>query len=325
MRIRHCVAVSFAAGVIGLVACGGSPGSSCGSYFDSLVAAEQKCDPGVQIDTSVKANFETYCDKSLAKASGTNNLAGQISNCASLVQNYSCGASLNCKVAGTLPDGTACGVAPQCSGALCDTKNSTAIPNSEVVCGKCASYLAVGAQCGTTGGGSCDSSTSSCTNGTCVALAQQGQSCATAECTGGLLCDPQAKTCQPLPTKGAACPSFECQAPYRCVSGTCADAVQAGGACPTGAECAGGLTCDQLTKTCKAPTLAPAGQPCGFVQNQIVDCQTGLRCQQGTTGQGTCIVPKHAGEACAVGKGECASFLFCINGTCTVPDYSVCQ
>ena len=324
MRIRHCVALSLATIVVGLVACGGSPGSSCGSYFDQLVAAEQKCDPGVTIDTSSKSNFQNLCT-AFGNAPGANNLSSQIDKCTSQISSAACGASVDCKVAGTLPDGTACGVGIQCSGARCDTSNATTVPNSEVTCGTCASYAAVGSQCGPTNGNKeCDPGTGECVNGTCVAFAQQGQSCTTAPCAAGLSCDQTAKTCQPPPTKGQAC-TFACQAPYKCISQTCADAVQQGGACPTGNECAGGLTCDQTTKTCKPVTLAPAGQPCGFVQNQIIACQSGLKCQQSGNGQGTCIAPKQAGDACTVGQGQCATFLACINGTCAVPDYSVCK
>src|SRR5678815_1261972 len=323
MRIRQCVAVSFAAIVVGLVACGGNASSSCGSYFDSLVAYENKCSPGIQLDTSAKGNSQTYC-ASLDKAPGSSNLSGQIDTCVNLLNGAACGTTVNCKVAGTLPDGSGCGVSVQCSGGQCNTSNATAVPNSEVTCGKCASYLAVGAQCGGTGGGTCDPATSECTNGTCVGFAQQGQSCATAPCAAGLTCDQTAKTCQPPPTKGQAC-TFTCQAPYKCVSQTCADPVQANGACPTGNECASSLTCDQATHTCKPYTSVGAGQACGFVQNQIVTCNAGLKCQAGSTGQGTCIAPKQVGEACTVGQGDCAAFLYCINGTCNVPDYSVCK
>lgn len=319
MRIRHCVAVSFATIVVGLVACGGSPGSSCGSYFDQLVSTQQKCDPGAIVDTSQKSNFESYCD-ALSKAPGANNLSGQIDTCSNLVSNASCGATINCKVAGTLPDGAACGAVIQCAGARCDTTNGTAVPNSEITCGKCGSYLAVGGDCSQ--GGVCDPGTSSCVGGKCVAYAQQGQSCASAQCVGPLLCDAQAKTCQQPPTKGQAC-TQGCEAPYKCIQGTCADAVQSGGACTTN-ECAGGLECDQQTKTCKPITLAASGQPCGFLQNQIVGCQSGLKCQISST-SGTCIQPKQAGEACTVGKGECATFLACTNGTCAAPDFSVCK
>jgi hypothetical protein len=324
MRIRHCVAVSFAAIVVGLVACGGSASSSCGNYFDQTASAEQKCDPNATIDTSSKGNFENLCT-ALATAPGVSNLTGQIDACASKVSNAACGTNVNCTIAGTLADGSPCGIGLQCAGALCNATGTTTNANSEVTCGKCASYTAIGGQCGGTTGSECDPATSDCTNGTCTALAAQGQSCASASCVSGLTCDPQAKTCQPPPTKGQACPSFECATPYKCIAGTCADAVQSGGACPTGAECADSLSCDAQTKTCVAPTLAPAGQPCGFVQNEIIACQTGLACQQSGNGQGTCVAPKEAGAACTVGKGECATYLACINGACAVPDFSVCQ
>lgn len=324
MRIRHCVAVSFAGIVVGLVACGGNASSSCGSYFDSLISYETKCNgSSVTGDVSgLKSNFQTYCG-ALDKAPGANNFGGQLDTCVSLLNGASCGATINCKIAGTLSDGTACVAGLQCTGGDCNTSGATTVPNSEVTCGKCASYLAVGAQCGGTNTTStCDPGTGSCVNGTCTAFAQQGQSCATAQCTGGLTCD-TTKTCQPPPSKGQAC-TLTCQAPYKCISQTCADVVQEGGACPTGVECASNLTCDPQTKTCKKPTVAGAGQPCGIVQNQIVGCDTGFTCKQ-TNSQGTCVAVKEAGAACTVGQHECDEFLLCINGTCGVPDFSVCK
>lgn len=321
MRMGHVFAMSFVAVSIGVAACSGSPGSSCGSFYDAVIAHANKCQTSsLGLDPAAKPNFEKYCDE-IATAPGANNFSGQVDQCTSAIQNADCNASANCRITGSLADGAGCGVSTQCSGGRCDNAN-TVVPNSEITCGKCASYVAVGGSCGT--GADCDPQTSECVNNTCVAFAQQGQSCTSAPCASNLQCDTTSHTCQPFPTKGQTC-TIECQAPYRCLSGTCGDAVQQGGACPIGIECATGLTCDQTSHTCVQPTAAGAGQPCGFVNNQIVQCQSGLKCQQTSTSGGTCIAPKNAGDACTVGKGECATFLACISGTCQVPDYSVCK
>jgi hypothetical protein len=131
-------------------------------------------------------------------------------------------------------------------------------------------------------------------------------------------------TCEALPSKGQQC-QFICASPEICSNGICSDPVQQGGACPLGNECASNLQCNQQTHICEQPTLAPVGQPCGFVQNQIVQCQSGLTCAQSGNGTGTCTAPKTQGEACTVGKGECQLFLYCVAGTCQTPDYSTCK
>ena len=100
----------------------------------------------------------------------------------------------------------------------------------------------------------------------------------------------------------------------------CADAVGQGGACPVGDECAANLTCDAQSHTCVTPTLAQAGQACGIVNNQVVDCASGLNCMNQV-----CTAQLAVGAICTVGKGQCGAFLDCINGTCQVPDLTVCN
>jgi hypothetical protein len=109
-------------------------------------------------------------------------------------------------------------------------------------------------------------------------------------------------------------------APYKCISQVCADAVGQGGACPTGTECQSSLTCDTTTKTCQPTTLAQAGQPCGLVQNQFVQCATNLKCSNSV-----CVALKASGDTCVAGQGDCQAGLSCVNGTCGVPDYTICN
>ncbi len=320
MSLRHLCALSLSAGVVWIAACsGGSASSACGDYLNALVSYEQKCgNSTATVDDATKSNFEAICG-ALSSAPGANNFSGQVEQCASQVNSLSCDGSLACPIHGTLADGAPCGASPQCTGGICTAVKSTN-PNSEFACSTCSSYLAIGANCST---GECDPSTSACSNNTCVAYVGQGQSCASAPCSTGLQCDMTTKVCQPYPTKGQTC-TLQCANPYRCIGGTCADAVQQGGACPTGIECANNLMCDPQSHTCVQPTLAALGQPCGFVNTQYVQCQTGLKCSTG--GQpNTCFQPKSAGQACTVGNGECQTYLYCINGTCQTPDYSTCK
>jgi hypothetical protein len=318
MRVRQGLTVAFATIGVAVVACGGSASSSCSDYLNAAISYGQKCGTSLTtVDDAAKNNFEKLCT-ALSTAPGASDFPSQIEKCASRLGSIDCNASLSCSVKGTLPDGAACGAATQCAGGLCNTSN-TPNPSSELTCGTCASYVALGSACSS---GKCDPTMGACENGTCVAFATQGQSCTAAPCGSDLLCDTTTHTCQPFPTKGAAC-TFECAYPYKCSSQTCIDPVAQGGACPTGNECASNLACDPQTKTCVTPTLAAAGQPCGFVTNQFVACQSGLKCSNGQPQ--TCVVPKAAGEACVVGNDECQAYLVCVNATCQVPDYSLCK
>lgn len=324
MGMRHGGAAAFAAGVIGLIACsGGGIESSCGNYFDKVVSLESQCGSDFALDPSLKSNFEKYCD-GLAAEPGAKDLASQIDTCASTVSAAGCnGSAINCRITGSLPDGSACGNGTQCTGGLCDTSGTQPSTTTELNCGKCASYLQVGADC-TAPSATCDPSTSECRNGKCTALATQGQSCATIGCANGLTCDTGTQTCVTPPTQGQAC-TTTCASPYRCINSTCTTGVQQGGACPVGDECAPTLSCDMTTHTCQPQQRATEGQPCGFVNNAIVGCQSGLQCTESTPNTFTCQTPKNLGETCTVGKQECQIFLACVNGTCQQPDYSTCK
>ena len=318
MRLLHFVTPVLGGIAVCAVACSSGVQGSCGSYFDTVISYEAKCGSSLFLDSSEKSAFEDYCG-ALAAEPGVKDLASQIDRCNSALQARDCNAGSNCSIRGTLADGAACGNSTQCAGGLCDGTQSSA--TTEVSCGKCASYLQVGADC-SGGTGTCDPTTSACVQGKCAAFVQKGESCAAAPCASGLTCDLATSTCAALPQKGAAC-TGECASPYRCVSGTCADAVQENGACTTSGDCAPNLTCSN--QTCVAPQQAAEGQPCGFVNNQIVGCQTGLKCAQESTNAFTCIAPKPSGASCTVGKGECAAFLACVGGTCQLPDYSTCK
>jgi hypothetical protein len=319
MSLRHVLAMAGAGAVIGLVACSGGVDSSCGNYIDAAIAYDTKCNSAVTVPAQAKTNFVKLCE-ALAAAPGARDFASEIDQCSSQIQSLDCNGSLTCKITGSLPDGAACGAGSQCAGGVCSTSSTPTIPDSEMTCGTCSSYVPVGGDCSID---HCDPATSECMQNKCVAYAQQGQSCAGAPCANALLCD-STNTCQPYPTKGQSC-TLACASPEVCSNGTCSDPVQQGGACPTGIECASGLTCDATSHTCVTPTLAGSGQPCGFVNNQIVDCQTGLKCSSSSQGSSTCVTPKEIGDPCTVGNSECDTFLLCVGGTCQVPDYTVCQ
>lgn len=311
------IAGAGAAGFVGIVACGGGDaGSACGNYVDALNNLATKCGAKDFIDPSLRSGFVADCS-ALAKAPGASDLATQLNTCVDSLNASSCALSgLSCTIRGSLTDGSPCASGAQCTGGVCTVAQPST--TSDISCGTCASYGAVGATCSATT--PCDPSTGSCVNQKCTAFVPQGGPCANGEtCVNGSLCDTASKTCKPPPTKGDAC-TGSCLAPYKCISQLCADAVAEGGACPVGNECQSSLTCDTNTHTCQTQTLATAGQACGFVNNAFVQCATNLKCTNNV-----CLVLAPAGAACTPGQGDCASSLSCVNGACALPDYTICN
>jgi hypothetical protein len=316
MRLRHGVAVVAAASLVTAVACSGNLDSACGNYFDQLANFYMDCGFATLIDTNKKSAFVQTCD-ALGTAPGVSGLAGQIDSCANALANLkSCSTSgFGCVIRGSLSDGSPCSSGAQCAGGRCG--NTQTSPNSELACGTCASYVAVGGACPT--GLECDPTAGSCVGGTCTAYVSQGGACGGTQpaCATNLAC--VAGTCQPIPTKGQTCTSV-CLTPYRCIGGMCADAVAEGGPCPTGIECDTGLTCDLQAHTCQKPTFAQAGQACGVVGTTFVACASGLVCLNSI-----CVAASQAGASCVVGDGDCAAGLLCVSGVCQIPDYGACN
>ncbi len=302
---------------VAAIACGTSASGACGDYYDSFNGLAQKCGYNAVFNVTQHDAFVTDC-VALTQAPGAGNLPSELSTCASNIKSSACDLyGLVCSTRGTLPNGQACASSAQCSGGVCDTSGTTST-TTEIRCGVCDSFVDVGGACVAK---PCDGTVASCVNGKCVAFAKVGETCGgtAGTCQSGLTCDAAMK-CVLAPTKGQAC-TTTCDAPLRCISGTCADAVQAGGPC-TANECASSLACDTTSKTCVKPTLAQAGQACGLVNSTFVTCDTNLKCDAKLN---TCVALKAQAEACTVGNFECETYLTCIAGACQVPDYTVCK
>jgi hypothetical protein len=321
LTLRHVCVLGLAAGFAFLANACGDVGSSCGNYFDTVSALEAQCD--IVVDTSLRSGFVQVCE-AVAKAPGASSFGSELDSCASGIKSGGCDSLVfnppSCSIRGTQPDGAPCASSAQCSGGICNASNVVST-TSELQCGTCASYVAIGADCTT--GGMCDPATSECiAGGKCTAYIPVGSACGTgipSDCTPGFECN-TSSVCAPVPTQGQAC-TVDCAIPFRCIGGVCGAAVQQGGACPKGDECASTLTCDPAAHTCQMPVVGQAGQACGFTDAGIVDCAEGLNC----SAQSTCVAGKTAGMSCTVGMQECATYLLCINSICATPDYTVCM
>jgi hypothetical protein len=98
--------------------------------------------------------------------------------------------------------------------------------------------------------------------------------------------------------------------------GEACDPVGSGAKCNT----ALGHWCDSGTKTCEEIGLAAIGEPCGFVDTDMVMCSAGGTCKW-DSGTGTCVAEKAIGASCTAASGyeECTIGATCIAGKCAYP------
>jgi hypothetical protein len=295
------VGVSLLGAIVGAaVACSSGTnsggGGSCGSFYDSFVAYEQKCEASSANLFGARDRFVKYCQTELAAPGVTSSYSSALDSCASAVQNASasCGkldSSSACKSpTGTLTDGTACGTSAQCSSGYCKGSGTSSSSSSDGVtttsfnCGTCGPKIAIGQPCGSAAGTSCvDGATcvfgGTGATGTCQTKptpAKAGDPCGMSNqtCDTGLKCDYTMMKCVALGASGASCESSsDCTSPLVCLGvdftkntkGTCGNGADVGGPCmANGFEtgCKSSLVCDPATKTCAQTKYADPGQPC---------------------------------------------------------------
>ncbi len=251
-------------------------------------------------EASCEARFKLSILPSLA-ATGTGATAAQYESCAGDLASATCEDILDrnlpktCQtVAGTLADGSACGVDAQCKNKLCR------IPDGQT-CGVCSSVAAAGGAC--TADGQCDVGLK-CSGGSCVAFGAAGASCdGTHPCKVTLYCND---------------------------SGTCATPGKAGATCTkvgvVGCDLLAGLWCS-TSKVCTQLDSAAAGKQCGLIDSNFAFCTGGSTCRT-ATGQpsGTCEAPAADGATCdAINGPSCLAPATCANGLCKIDDPAACK
>lgn len=309
MRLLRSCAV-LAGFVVFALACGGviTTNDSCGPFVDAINAMFQQCGVPSPDNAGARAAFVAYCN-ALASAPGAADVGAQYAACTKNLDAKICGGP-QCSLRGKLASNAPCTDGAQCQSGLC-VPTGSAGPATEQTCGTCAALGEQGAICSTPNV-VCDTNLV-CNNQTCEPLPGCGNG---GPCTGESYCDGQA--CQPLPSKGQAC-TTRCLAAYACIGGVCSDRVAPGGPCPTGQECQIFDFCNPVTHVCS--NRVGAGVSCG-VPDAYNACADGLFC---TNGSHVCVAPAPLGASCGVGNGECATGLWCANGTCQVPDFTLCK
>ena len=173
--------------------------------------------------------------------------------------------------------------------------------------------------------------------GNCVAYAEVGQPCTSAECdsNAGLSCTSNADggfVCEVVQVadagRGGTCdvPATACEPGLYCSSqGTCANAIPDGGSCTVEEVCIANEVCVGTSYELSPPpgTCLPAGDvgtsclptPDGG-SSVISGCLAGLACLQGTSGT-TCQIPPSSGPCSPDLTAPCETISHvCVNGMC---------
>lgn len=313
MNLLRPLASLAAVSAVFAVAC--SSGSSGSSVSNDQAATDvakafcQKFDSCASLFVTVSYGDEATCEARFKlsvtpslTANGTGATTAQYESCAKDIPGASCDDLLSrnfptsCRtVAGSLADGTACGVDSQCKGKLCRLSDNSS-------CGACSTIGAGGATC--SNDNECDYGLT-CVNKVCSQYGQAGGTCDT---------------------------THPCKPTLACTNGTCATPGAAGAACPGlgmgGCDNLSGLFCDQA-KVCAAVKFAAAGAACGYDvgTDTYTGCSGGGTCKLATgKTTGTCTAPAADGAQCDTVNGpSCMAPAVCSGGVCKVPDPSTCK
>lgn len=185
------------------------------------------------------------------------------------------------------------------------------------------------------------------TTGLCTNLPTNGQACVNFDCAPNHYCDFQDDLCKTTPGLGQPCQGYcvdgafcdyaqspavcaakraqggacsyseHCQDSLRCANGACAPRLSEGQSCASFGDCATGLNCDYVLKTCQSSRTAKQGEPCtgySLYCSYPLNCSGAMENADGGVGTtGTCQPP-------AIGD-ECYSSYSCPEGAfCQKPD-----
>lgn len=172
----------------------------------------------------------------------------------------------------------------------------------------CIAYAQQGESCD---GRTCDSELFCDWNtNTCIAAGGVGDGCGkSGYCQEDLFCDynSAAPTCRARAVAGQSCNSVPCAGDLVCGEGSvCAEAPPAGQPCLSG-RCEEGALCDWNANLCISPPVVGAACPFG-------ECESGAWCDTAMVPEGVCSSLVSNGEACT-GHGQCESG-YCPRGFC---------
>lgn len=282
-----------------------SPETACNEAVSAICDKLQECASFVFRASFFDRNqciarTKINCTDSIS-APGSKQTPARIEQCAKDTRGLSCADALgrappaSCSdVAGTLADGSVCGLSSQCQNRLCR------IPPGST-CGACSAIGAPGAFCEQEA--DCDRGLT-CADKKCIAYGQVG-----AACTGNQPCNPT----------------------LACVRGTCMAPLRAGSQCefrPLENPCdlVNGLYCQPGRNVCaNIATVAP-GNSCEFGSETIVACTAGECKRAPGESRGTCESYRSDGASCGEDEGtKCLTPARCTNGICTIPNPAMCR
>lgn len=201
----------------------------------------------------------------------------------------------DCRLKGTMANGTPCAGADQCKSGYCRYELTSA-------CGSCADRVGPGGPCSTDG-----------------------------QCAEGFACDKG--KCVAWVDRGGACDgSNPCHtADYCAPDGKCAPRLSLDSACdPIRQDCEPALSCSTVTSKCVPLTTHGLGVACGLRDDGTLGlCNFGLKCKITNFGSytGACVDAAKAGEACfrqGPNGSQCETPLLCAT-TCSLPSTETCR
>jgi hypothetical protein len=293
--------------LVGVVACSSSSNGTsvsadqaCGDFATAVCQRLDDCADFLIKDvygdtTTCSTRVKASCADELA-ANGTGTTPALREDCTKAIAGTACADLLDnndptaCQAkAGTLANGTTCGVSSQCQSTYCNL-------GQDGTCGACGASRA-------SPGGACT----------------RDDDCSYGSICSGALC------VVPVASGGTCDMAHPCQGTLTCKNGVCGAPDEAGTACTTGTcDKVAGLYCTVTgSPVCSQIALASAGQPCGVTTNGITACSAGGMCTSGT-----CQAPAADGAACDDTKGPpCLAPAVCgaTSKVCTIPNPTSCQ
>lgn len=198
----------------------------------------------------------------------------------------------DCRLRGSLPNGSVCAGSDQCKSGACRTATGTTTG-----CGVCQDRVALGGAC-----------------------------TLHVDCAEGLAC--HRTKCTAFVERGGACDDLSpCHVADVCVGGKCEARKKLGASCSVAAQdCDYTTWCNDTTGTCTPLQSGKLGGNCGELSTGgYALCDFGLKCKGGTTG--VCVDAAKLGGACFKAGptgSQCESPLLC-TGTCVQPDTDICR
>lgn len=214
------------------------------------------------------------------------------------------------------------------------TVGSCYSPNwCDVSANLCKAPQGTGGNCTSSGSRECDSNNyCNTTTGKCAALPGPGTACNTSTypyCNAASYCSYSTSPpmCVVKGPQGASCTQFSvpCEDSLRCVNSTCQPPVGSGGACQNYNDCVQGLSCDDVSRTCRQSSSVGPGEACSSTRYCTDSyCAGKTTSSDGGVGTAGSCSTNYVGQKCS-GHYGCGKGTYCLKAADAGFNDGVCQ